>query len=185
MRIWFFIMALVLCMPEAIAMRGRPRGWGEFMAGWNTPAGYIGLAGGVRMSQWLQPTAACGLGGQEGINLSIGNDFTQALNRKVLFRAWGYWTMGMGRREQVATDHHYTTDRSQLLKVGISFAIPVGRLDLDLGGGYSWFLQRGAVTASVPDGVSDLSSEYANNLQDGMVVRVGIGLNMRKRRCAN
>lgn len=100
----------------------------------------------------------------------------------VEFMQWIHWTAGLGGRNTIADDHYYDTGVSQQIKAGVSYAVVrKRRVDVLVGAGYAWFIQRPAITATVPAGQQDLSPTFADDLRNGPIARLGIRLHFGRR----
>lgn len=164
------------CAQPSLDRRVKP--WAELGLGWNTPAGGIGALVGAEVRPWLIPTVACGSGAEEGVDLSAGIESRMVIARPgVEFRQWAYWTAGLGGRNTIAADHYYDMGTSQQVKVGLSYPVfKGGRMSVLFGIGYAWFIQRPSITATVPPGMADRTTELAADLCNGPIARLGIRL---------
>ena len=147
------------------------------MLGWKSPAGVIGLGFSHRFGRFVIPAVAVGVGGPEGMNLSIGNEARIGSYGRSELRAFTYWTYVTGSRDEWDDTHGTTVSSGGALKVGATIRFGIPQFIAILGAGYAWFLSMPLYEERGPSGAFSVpANEYDPYFEPGFVVRLEIAL---------
>lgn len=145
------------------------------MIGWKAPVGMIGLGFNYEMVPHVRPAVALGIGGPEGMHLSLGCETELFSIRDLDVGAFAYWSYVSGSRD--VTDNTRSTEVTSggALKIGGSLRFDLAEFTIVIGGGCAWFVNMPLYEEKSPNASFTLpADQYDSYFDPGLLVRLGI-----------